>query len=38
VVSAGNVIHSTAVELHRETTEHAAGRVARIGDTVARAR
>jgi leucine dehydrogenase len=35
VVSAGGVIHATAVELHHETTEQAAHRVARIGDTVA---
>jgi leucine dehydrogenase len=35
VVSAGGVIHATAVELHHETTEQATARVLRIGDTVA---
>lgn len=35
VVSAGGVIHATAVELHHETARQAADRVARIGDTVA---
>jgi leucine dehydrogenase len=34
VVSAGGVIHATAVELHHETTDQAAARVARIADTV----
>ena len=36
VVSAGGVIYATAVELHHETTDQAADRVTRIGDTVAR--
>lgn len=35
VVSAGGVIHATAVELHHETTEQAAHRVLGIGDTLA---
>jgi leucine dehydrogenase len=35
VVSAGGVIHATAVELHHETIEQATARVLRIGDTVA---
>jgi glutamate dehydrogenase/leucine dehydrogenase len=35
VVSAGGVIHATAVELRHETAEQATRRVARIGDTVA---
>jgi leucine dehydrogenase len=34
VVSAGGVIHAISVELHRESEEQAAVRVARIGDTV----
>jgi glutamate dehydrogenase/leucine dehydrogenase len=34
VVGAGGVIHATAVELRGETTEQAAHRVARIGETV----
>jgi glutamate dehydrogenase/leucine dehydrogenase len=36
VVSAGGVIHATAVELHHESTEHATARVLGIGDTLAR--
>ncbi|NYI04667.1 hypothetical protein [Allostreptomyces psammosilenae] len=36
MVSAGGVIHATAVELHGETSEQAAARVRGIGDTLAR--
>lgn len=36
VVSAGGVIHATAVELHHETTEQGTARVLRIGDTLTR--
>ncbi|WP_233512278.1 Glu/Leu/Phe/Val dehydrogenase family protein [Micromonospora deserti] len=36
VVSAGGIIHATAVELHHETSQQAAARVLRIGDTLAR--
>ncbi|WP_330231310.1 hypothetical protein OHA40_01730 [Nocardia sp. NBC_00508] len=36
VVSAGGVIHATAIELHHETTEQATARVRGIGDTLAR--
>jgi glutamate dehydrogenase/leucine dehydrogenase len=36
VVSAGGVIHATAVELHHESEQRAAVRVNGIGDTVAR--
>jgi leucine dehydrogenase len=36
VVSAGGIIHATAIELHHETTEQATARVLRIGDTLAR--
>ncbi|MFG2056857.1 Glu/Leu/Phe/Val dehydrogenase dimerization domain-containing protein [Micromonospora sp. NPDC048930] len=36
VVSAGGVIHATAVELHHETTDQASHRVLTIGDTLAR--
>jgi len=35
VVSAGGVLHATAVELHHETTEQATARVLGIGDTLA---
>ncbi|MGK5676696.1 hypothetical protein ACSNOB_28130 [Micromonospora sp. URMC 106] len=35
VVSAGGVIHATAVELHHETTDRATARVLGIGDTLA---
>jgi glutamate dehydrogenase/leucine dehydrogenase len=35
VVSAGGIIHATAVELHHESTEQAAARVLAIGDTLA---
>jgi leucine dehydrogenase len=34
VVSAGGIIHATAVELHHESTTQAADRVRRIGDTL----
>jgi glutamate dehydrogenase/leucine dehydrogenase len=34
VVSAGGILHAVAVELHHETTEQAAARVAGIGDTL----
>ncbi|MFD7479552.1 Glu/Leu/Phe/Val dehydrogenase dimerization domain-containing protein [Streptomyces sp. NPDC059837] len=36
VVSAGGVLHATAVELHHETGEQATARVLGIGDTLAR--
>lgn len=36
VVSAGGVIHATAVELHHESAEQATARVLAIGDTLAR--
>jgi glutamate dehydrogenase/leucine dehydrogenase len=35
VVSAGGIIHATAVELHHETTEQATSRIEGIGDTLA---
>ncbi|MEV4759647.1 Glu/Leu/Phe/Val dehydrogenase dimerization domain-containing protein [Micromonospora sp. NPDC049559] len=35
VVSAGGIIHATAVELHHETSERATVRVGGIGDTLA---
>jgi len=35
VVSAGGIVHATAVELHHETSEQATNRVAAIGDTLA---
>ncbi|MGX6601778.1 hypothetical protein ACWKSP_06530 [Micromonosporaceae bacterium Da 78-11] len=35
IVSAGGIIHATAVELRHETTGQAAARVAAIGDTLA---
>ncbi|MEU0156999.1 Glu/Leu/Phe/Val dehydrogenase family protein [Micromonospora fulviviridis] len=36
VISAGGVIHATAVELHNETSEQATARVLGIGDTLER--
>jgi glutamate dehydrogenase/leucine dehydrogenase len=36
VVSAGGIVHATAVELHKEATEQATARVLRIGETLAR--
>jgi leucine dehydrogenase len=36
VVSAGGVLHATAVERHHETGEQATARVLGIGDTLAR--
>jgi len=35
VVSAGGIVHATAVELHHETSEQATTRVRAIGDTLA---
>src|SRR5262249_44319453 len=35
VVSAGGIVHATAVELHHETPDQALARVTRIGDTLA---
>ena len=35
VVSAGGIVHATAVELHHETSEQATARVHAIGDTLA---
>lgn len=35
VVSAGGIVHATAVELHHETSEQATARVRAIGDTLA---
>ena len=34
VVSAGGIIHATAVELHHETTDQATARITAIGDTL----